>query len=63
MWSVKNVNQINLQSNNYLNNVTKANPWLAFIVYYNLRLANPIKFLYYRSIVQILYTYCKIKKE
>jgi hypothetical protein len=38
MWSVKNVNQINLQSNNNLNNVTKANPWLAFIVYYNLRL-------------------------
>ena len=38
MWSVKNVNLINLQSNNYLNNVIKVNRWLAFIVYYNLRL-------------------------
>ena len=55
MWSVKNVNLINLQSNNYLNNVIKANRWLAFIDYYNLRLANAIKFLYYRSIVQIYY--------
>jgi hypothetical protein len=40
MWSVKNVNQINLQSNNYLNNAIKANPWLAFIVYYNLRIGS-----------------------
>jgi hypothetical protein len=47
MWSVKNVNLINLQSNNYLNNVIKANRWLAFIVYYNLRLVSPIIYLYY----------------
>ena len=38
MWNAKSVNLINLQSNNYLNNVIKANRWLAFIVYYNLRL-------------------------
>jgi hypothetical protein len=47
MWSVKNVNQINLQSNNYLNIAIKANLWLAFIVYYNLRLVSSITYLYY----------------